>query len=288
MDLWTNRQMKSFVGITFQFIDKWIIETGVLACRRMKGKHTGDNIKLEFEETVSSFEISQKAIHLTTDGAQNIIKAFKLPDFNVEEQNSDENSEDVIEAIPLQDINIQPETSSCICHTLQLVIKDGFNNASKIRTALSKTSNLVSHIRRSIYASELLEDEKRVQQSNTTCWNSQLKMVRSVLAIPSEKLDFIDSQYTLNRRDRSTLEDMVEILSPFESATEVLQADKSVTSSLVIPIIHGLRPHLNAGQNQSLTVSLLESLDKRLKIYENDDRFITATMLDSRFKHNFF
>lgn len=45
-------------------------------------------------------------------------------------------------------------------------------------------SSIVSHIKKSIHASEFLEDFNRVQASNVTHWNSEVKMIRSVLNIP--------------------------------------------------------------------------------------------------------
>ena len=39
MDLWTNRQMRSFSGITAHFILNWQMESVILGCTRFKGHH---------------------------------------------------------------------------------------------------------------------------------------------------------------------------------------------------------------------------------------------------------
>ena len=52
IDLWSNRQMKSFIGITGHYILDWTLKSVMLACKRFKGKHTADNIAKEFDETM--------------------------------------------------------------------------------------------------------------------------------------------------------------------------------------------------------------------------------------------
>ena len=76
----------------------------------------------------------------------------------------------------------------CFAHVLQLVIKDGFKQASSINKVLNKVSTIVKHVRKSVNASEVLESEKRLQAANVTRWNSQLKMIRSILRVSDEKL----------------------------------------------------------------------------------------------------
>jgi hypothetical protein len=57
IDLWSNHQMKGFLGITAHFILDWSTHTAMLACKRFKGRHTAENIRHEYEEMVSSYEI---------------------------------------------------------------------------------------------------------------------------------------------------------------------------------------------------------------------------------------
>lgn len=48
----------------------------MLACRRFKGRHTGENILHEYEEIISNFEINKKIFCIISDNATNMIKAF--------------------------------------------------------------------------------------------------------------------------------------------------------------------------------------------------------------------
>jgi hypothetical protein len=44
MDLWTNRQMRAFSGITAHYITDWKLHSVVLGCIRFKGRHTAYKI----------------------------------------------------------------------------------------------------------------------------------------------------------------------------------------------------------------------------------------------------
>ena len=47
LDLWSNRQMRSYLGITGHFIsESWTLESVMLGCNRVMGRHTTENIML--------------------------------------------------------------------------------------------------------------------------------------------------------------------------------------------------------------------------------------------------
>ena len=175
----------------------------------------------------------------------------------------------------------------CFAHTLQLVIKDAFKEAHGIRKVLSKASSIVSHVRTSIHSSEFLETEKRLQAANTTRWNSQLTMIRSLMNIPLEKLSYLKTKQYLTTYDRKILQDLIEILTPFEKATLLIQGEKNVTGSLVIPCIRVLKAtldELSKQYNSTFFPDIRSSTSKILTPYENCEVYLTATMLDPRFK----
>lgn len=89
----------------------------------------------------------------------------------------------------------------CFAHTLQLVIKDGLQQAPSVKRVLGKVSGIVAHVKKSVHSSEILESEKRLQTATVTRWNSQLYMIKSILRIPAEKLNSIGTQHTLSQHD---------------------------------------------------------------------------------------
>ena len=115
-------------------------------------------------------------------------------------------------------------------------------------------------------------------------------MIKSILKVDKNKLNTLDTA-KLAAYGRNTLNDVVEILSPFEEATNISQIENKVSSSLVIPCIRGLRAQLSTLRikySNALVKELAESLERRLSIYESEDTYTTASILDPRFKLKWF
>ena len=96
LDLWTNRQMPAFIGITGHFITEWELKSVMVSFKRIRGSHTAENIRFNYEETTSSLEISDKVFNIITDNASNLIKAFKisLPGFTSKKSDGNYDSDD--------------------------------------------------------------------------------------------------------------------------------------------------------------------------------------------------
>ena len=285
IDLWSNRQMESFICITGHYILDWTLKSVMLACKGFKGKHTADNIAKEFDETMCTFEIFDKIE--VTDNASNMINAFKIPSFESisdKSESSDSDESDDENEVPddLLYEYIPFKRESCMCHNIHLVVKDGLKSAGVLNKAISKASNIVSHIRRSTTASDLLEGENRVQTATSTRWNSQLTMIKSLLSISTEKLKQLDVPQ-LTSHDRMYLNELVEILTPFEQATLSVQNEKTVSASLVIPVVKNLLNEIDSLSvkfNCSLVSSLKESVQKRLSPFLKCKDFQCASILD--------
>ena len=61
-------------------------------------------------------------------------------------------------------------------------------------TAIAKGAKLVSHVRHSCLASDLLEDGYKLQAKNDTRWNSTLFMLKSLLTADPLKLEKFNTQ----------------------------------------------------------------------------------------------
>ena len=83
------------------------MHTVMLHCKRFKGKHSAENIRHEYEETLATYDISNKICSIITDNASNMMKAFNftLPGYepegkleeNVESEDSDSEYEDEVD-----------------------------------------------------------------------------------------------------------------------------------------------------------------------------------------------
>ena len=168
-----------------------------------------------------------------------------------------------------------------------MVIKDGFKEISRsLERLLQKVAKIVAHIRKSQHATEMLEGERRVQVKNATRWNSELTSIKSILRVPEDKLNSLDTVH-LTTYERKMLEDLVKLLSPFQEATNLTQGQNVITSSFILPCVRGLRKSLDS-LSRTHTLKLIDalktSLDTRLAKYEDQEKFQLASTLDPRFK----
>ena len=88
----------------------------------------------------------------------------------------------------------------------------------------------------------------------------------------------------LTAHERNILEDLVEILTPFQEATDFTQGANVVTSSFVIPCIRGLRRSLETLSVTFNSRTLTALTDRRMAKYESRELFMLASTLDPRFK----
>ena len=145
----------------------------------------------------------------------------------------------------------------------------------------------MSHVRKSTVATEILEEEKKLQIANSTRWNSQLRMVKSILAIDPKKLDELQDAPKITLYERNVLNDIIEILTPFEEATDFSQVQNHPSAGYVIPCIRGLHHQLSNLQskfNTPFLATLKVSLERRMTPFETKKTYQLAGMLDPRFK----
>ena len=305
VDIWSNRQMRSYIGITAHFLINWKLHDAMLACKRFKGRHTADSILSQYEEVLHNFGIAGKLNFIITDNASNMIKAFKLPGYNYKHRqnidgepgssdSSSSDSEDEASCYDSEDglFNFLPTHQGCFAHTLQLVVKDGMKEAGSLNKVIAKVAGIISYVRKSAIATESLSDFKKLQPPNTTRWNSELTAIRSILAIPPSKLDELNCPQKLSIHERNLLQGLCEVLGPFKSAVDYTQGNQIVTSSFVLPCIRGLMlqldemkaAHSGNGTLSKMLNTFVQSATKRFATYENSETFKLAAALDPRFK----
>ena len=306
LDIWSSRRMHAYIGISIHFVtDGWKLLTYLLACSKMSGSHTADNIQSEYDSIVSKYNLTGKVFKVVTDNASNMCAAFRgetsLPGFDGvdsdiaefldigSDSGSDSSEDTTIESLDecLRDLPIGPERLACFAHTLQLCVKDGLKAATALRSAIQKVGKIVKHVKKSTLATEKFETlfGKTLVSRNETRWNSQVKMVRRVLEVdPSEVVD--GEGLVLTGHEKAILKEMVDVLEPFEEATDILQGDY-VSISFAIPCYFGLLKHLSSSgvrYCKGLRTALKNSLTRRLGMICADPTYIVAAILDPRFK----
>ena len=301
LDIWTSRRVHAYLGITCHFLtSSWNISSVLLSCSRILDSHTGENISSEFDQITKKFAISDKTTRAVTDNASNMVKAFadtvSLPgfatsaddeDLMIDESEEMEDDDSELEGA-FTNLNLGLERISCFAHTLQLCVRDGLKSAASVTTVLSKAARVVTHIKKSKAATEKMEEVlgKTLISKNETQWNSQLKMVRRLLEVDLDKVS-ARTDLRFSSYEKAVLTEFVEVMEPFEEATNILQGDNYVSISLALPCVRGILKHLGDMKVRYCTQvvrGLQESVVKRLGDIEGDSLYITATALDPRFK----
>ena len=77
LDLWSNRQMKSYLRFTGHFVLHDHLQSVMLTCKRFRGRHNAQNISEAYLELATSFAIEDKISDVITDSAANMMKAFR-------------------------------------------------------------------------------------------------------------------------------------------------------------------------------------------------------------------
>ncbi|KAK2152194.1 hypothetical protein LSH36_337g00018 [Paralvinella palmiformis] len=204
--MWSNCQMKGFLGITGHFIDyDWSMQSVMLGCQRFRGQHTAENISNAYDEVTASYDLTGKVSNVITNNESNMLKAFRLPGFSTEPDSDDE---DESEAVNLNDdLQLHMEHDPCFAHSLQLVVKDGFNDtASKCCPKLPTSC----HTSVGLF---MLQKSWRVRSVCrlrwlATRWNSEFKSVHSLLSVPEAKLQLVPTCQQLSAYERSILEEL--------------------------------------------------------------------------------
>ena len=75
--------------------------------------------------------------------------------------------------------NCYPNHQICNAHSLQLVVRNWLLECGSHEN-IAKVSNLVKYVRKYQQASELLENENRLQSTKISRWNMQLYIIQSV------------------------------------------------------------------------------------------------------------
>ena len=79
VDIWTNRQMRSFIGFAAHFVNNHFdLKSRLLCCEYFAERHTAVNIASRYENVVMRYQIDGKVRRIISDSASSMKKAFEL------------------------------------------------------------------------------------------------------------------------------------------------------------------------------------------------------------------
>ena len=191
----------------------------------------------------------------------------------------------------------------CAGHHLNLVAQEAFKKVDAASKLVRKCKRIVEFIKSSSPASYMLikfQEElempilKLLQENNTRWWSILLMMV-------SIKENIVPLQLTISKcknkhhlilddDEQDAIGHIIDLFEPFKDAAEKLGAEKQVSISLIVPVIHYLKAHLEANVEdismiRNMKIYMLEKLENR---YSSEQMQVLkiCTLLDVRFKND--
>lgn len=297
-DLWTSRAHDSYLGVTCHWIsEEFHIRDLTLGIIEMGVYKTADDIVESIEPMLKEFGIEgNKILSITTDNGSNVKAAVTRL------------STSLLASKPIANI-------FCAAHTLQLSVEAGLEIA---HTLITKCKTLISLMSGEKKRKQLREAQIRVGIPKVnvvdiisdveTRWNSTYMALERLTKLerPIKWLtnDLENSNNSEHRRDGTKIRDklllndefkivqaLVDLLYPFDKATEILSGSNYATLSIIVPTIEELIYRLNNTTSEldiinNVKNTILSNLTSRWSSPHEYGMY--ASLLDPRFKDLFF
>lgn len=275
-DGWTSCTNTSFISVTAHYITTDnLMKSSLLDCYEYSERHTAENLCSELQRIAREWNISNKIVAIASDNAANILAAIRLTGWK---------------QVP------------CFAHTLNLIVQSSLETIAELQ---SKIKKIVEFFKRSTQASCKLKEMQTqlgkpilsLKQDCVTRWNSTFDMINRILEVKDSLMSVIAINFpnlpNIDNNDILIMEGITDILKVFKDVTIEMSSEKQVTTSKVIVLSHALKKHcssyLQMKVNAPLKVkelgnSLLENLNRRFHLVEENKIYSEATLMDPRFK----
>ncbi|KAI4886424.1 hypothetical protein NFI96_015345 [Prochilodus magdalenae] len=312
LDLWRSSAVSlstssGYMGVTCHFITTdWQIRSALLACLPLPGQIDTQRILNDFDEISHANGISGKVFRIVLDPSPcESRSALRLPGFYLhgngdedDDEEEDSSDEETGPVVGKEDSGSEEDNSvnqflarcriDCFARSLGQCVREGIRSSPHLSITLSKAACFYNYIIATVTAEKLAQVFGPGNGPSDRHWNAQLKTMRQML----ESVDFLEdivdrNDLALNDMEKVMLRELVEVLEPFEEATDMVKGDKHVSISLALPSVLGLRKHLAeivTHQCTGIVTGLSQALDRRLAGILEDPLYVTATTLDPQFK----
>ncbi len=241
-DMWTEDYKKrSFITVTVHFFDdnltlqKKVLFTSLFKYKEKTGKNIRKEILRRFRELGYNGELLVN-IRFVTDQGSNVVKALTHP----------------------------YSRDNCRAHLLNTVLRNTFESDDVPLIFLKNMTickNMVRHLKQSGKSSEL---PRAVKQECETRWNSRLAMLNSIVnQYPEIKSLLSTAQNDRWEIDGDLLNEMIQFLTPFETATKALEADDHPTANKVLIWWAELSEHLDQSTSTNPAINTLFEVAKK-------------------------
>lgn len=277
-DIWRSRAKDEYISLTAHFVtEDFELKHPCLGVFEFDESHTGDAIRKEMDKIIADWAITPTSITaIVTDNARNYGLAGQKG------------------AWPHK---------KCAAHTLQLCIKNSIRAVPEISNVLTHVRQVVSHFSRSMPAERALhaaQSRRDMPQRNLLMdidirWNYTLFMLQSLVnskeAVNDALINLKSAPAVLTQEEWSIITDLTNFLTPLEEASREFEAEKHVTASLALPILHSLFSEFPETSSAAFETpcqifkhKMATALRERFSQVLSDELYQVATLLDPRYK----
>lgn len=276
-DLWTaQHQNRGYISLTVHYVNEYFkLQSKCLQTQEVTTDHTSISIETVLSSMLSSWNIRDKVCGAATDNASNMVNAIRM----------------------LAGVQHFP----CVAHTLQLSVKSGLN-VSRVQRVLGRCRKLVEHFNKSSKQTYKLREKQemlqlpkhRLIQECITRWGSTLHMIERLMeqqaAIAAVLMEGNMRHLIPESSEWTLIEQLVDILLPFQQATEAMSGVKYPTVSTVTPLLYKLLhktlliTETDSGVIKEVKIAINRDLKERFQSSEVQKIINVATYLDPRYK----
>ncbi|KAL7638707.1 UNVERIFIED_CONTAM: hypothetical protein RMT77_010240 [Armadillidium vulgare] len=275
---------RSFIVLTSYFIDE---ETSTfssvcLGVKQLQPQHTAEDIAEDLNSMLDTWRINKlNIVSVKTDAGANIVAAVR--------------------SMFSGNLHVP-----CFAHNINLVVTKAIEKVPRFTEIKNKVKAIINYFRHSNVAMDDLRAEEKKEgrtegtflfpiQDVVTRWNSTYYSLERFVLLSGHIAKILLSSKHCKAPTMTTTEELlaiqeaIELLKPFESATKELSGEKYLTASMVIPMCNCLRKKMDKINPKSSAILMLKQtlcsqINERLGVLEKNELLAAATILDLRFK----
>ncbi|XP_063805301.1 E3 SUMO-protein ligase ZBED1-like isoform X2 [Pseudophryne corroboree] len=276
-EVWADDQRQSYLSLTVHFYDlEDVLFSGTLGVLPLEETHTGENLADQLRQWCRDWGIRMETDHVmavVTDSGASVKKAVEVA-FGEKKH------------IP------------CFAHNLNFVVEKCLEIDS-VSTLVTKAKDIVAWFKQSLAASEELRklDERKLIRSVAGRWISTFHMLQRLLELQPHIGNVLarhpGSPPMLTDAELEDVTEVLAILDPFESATQLISGEHYLSSSMVIPIASLIldkleKLHPSRDIPKGVLAKAVSGMKKKFGRIEHVFLLAIATVLDPRFKKLYF
>lgn len=318
-DVWTSPNCIAIFGVTCHWInDEWNLKELVISAAELEGVHTGENLAQSLLTALQNFKIDKKIFCITADNASNNKSMGRELEGKLELFSTSHHllgcfghvlnlaAKAGLKAFTTNDASVNLTTSLDNRMDLRGMMNDEL--VTDPGSVLDRIHKVSTHLRLSPQRRAKFAQCVNVTQDDEingpsclildvpTRWNSTLYMLERALLLKKAYMMYVDNETSLrnckiNSDEWSTMEQIIKLLKPLESATVLLSTSQYTSISAVIPTYRCILLRMNqtiATLEGRALVPAAQAIKTKIEKYFSSSlekpAYVCSMILDPRFK----